>query len=124
MYKVKNKIYADTGRILKYKNKVAYYFEGVDAKDILEVDVTIEDMYIRNNVAIYSGGLLKEVLKSTDYGDLKAKMINKQFSNNDQIAIMLNKDETTEDRVLFEKMQKWRKWSGEVAKKIISLIKK
>lgn len=43
------------------------------------------------------------------------------FSNNDQIAIMLNKDESDEDLFLFNKMQEWRKWASVVAKEVVKL---
>jgi hypothetical protein len=35
---------------------------------------------------------------------------------------MLNKDDSEEDLLLFTKMQEWREWSGEIAKKIHTLI--
>jgi len=33
-------------------------------------------------------------------------MVNKQFTNDDQIAIILNKEDSEEDRLLYDKMQK------------------
>jgi hypothetical protein len=66
---------------------------------------------------------LKDYLSCTEYKDWKKKWINKQFTNDDQIAIMLNKDNSEEDLLLFNKMQEWREWSGIMAKKIIDLLK-
>jgi hypothetical protein len=45
------------------------------------------------------------------------------FPNNDQIAIILNKDDSEEDMLLFNKMQEWRRWSGVVAKQILTVLK-
>ena len=83
MYRVKNKIYADAGCVLKYKNKVAFSFEGVNENDVLETKLNLENIQ-------------------------KSKFVNKQFTNDDQIAIMLNKDDSEEDLLLFDKMQEWR----------------
>lgn len=35
---------------------------------------------------------------------------------------MLNKDNSEEDLLLFNKMQEWREWSGFIAKKIVSVL--
>ena len=120
MYQIKNKIYSDAGKILKYKNKYAYNFRDVDLQDISEIDVYLNDMILKNNIAIYSGGLIRESI-ANDYGTLKSKIIARQFTNDDQIAIILNKDDSEEDLMLFNKMQEWRRWAGVLAKHILSL---
>lgn len=121
MYQIKNKIYADAGYILKYKNKVGFSFEGVDQKDVLETKINLENMQIFGKFVVYSEGF-RDYISCTDYGDWKKKLINKQFTNDDQIAIILNKDDSEEDLLLFNKMQEWRIWSGNVAKRIINLL--
>lgn len=121
MYTVKNKTYADAGYILKYKNKVAFSFEDVDQKDVLETKINLENMQKIGNFVMYPDGY-KDYISCTEFKDWKAKLINKQFTNNDQIAIMLNKDDSDEDLLLFNKMQEWRKWAGVVANKIMSVI--
>ena len=45
-------------------------------------------------------------------------MIKKQYSNDDQIAIMLNAQLSEEDKMYYDKMQEWRKFSGHIAKLI------
>jgi hypothetical protein len=35
---------------------------------------------------------------------------------------MLNKDDSEEDLLLFNKMQEWRAWAGIIAKKIVSVL--
>lgn len=121
MYQIKNKIYADAGYVLKYKNKVAFNFRDVDIKDVSEIVINFDDMFVKNNLIIYSNGLLREIKSCKTYGEWKSKFINKQFTNDDQIAIMLNKDDSEEDRLLYNKMQDWRRWSGELAKKIMEI---
>lgn len=121
MYTIKNKIYADAGYILKYKNKVAFSLEDVDIKDVLETKINLENMQKIGNFVIYSDGL-KEYINCTEFGDWKKKIINKQFTNDAQIAIILNKDDSAEDRLLFDKMQEWRKWASIVANKIMEIM--
>lgn len=121
MYQIKDVIYADAGFILKYKNKIAYNFRDVDIKDVSEIAIDLNDMFIKNNKIVYSNGLLMEIKSCNTYADWKSKIVNKQFTNDDQIAIILNKDDSEEDLLLYNKMQEWRKWAGVVAKKIKNL---
>ena len=122
MYTIKNKTYADAGCILKYKNKVAFSFEDVDQKDVLETKINLENLQKIGNFVVYPDGY-KDYISCTEFGDWKKKWVNKQFTNDDQIAIMLNKDNSEEDLLLFNKMQEWRKWAGIVANKIILTLK-
>ena len=122
MYRLKHKIYADAGKILKYKNGFAYSLGDIDLKDVSEIDVNIDDMHLDGQWIIYSNGLLRELnSKSASYGEWKAKFIGKQFSSDSQIAIMLNKDDSAEDALLYKKMQEWRAWSGKISNKIVKL---
>lgn len=104
MYQIKNKIYADAGCVLKYKNQIAFSFKDVNIKDVLETKIDLENTQKIGKFVVYSNGL-KDLITCTNYGDWKKKIINKQFSNDDQIAIMLNKDDSAEDLLLFNKMQ-------------------
>lgn len=51
-------------------------------------------------------------------GDEKRVIIGQLFSNDDQIAIMLNKDMSEDDAEVYGFMQSWREWVGELVKKI------
>lgn len=121
MYTVKNKTYADAGYVLKYKNKVAFSFEGVDPKDVLETKINLENMQKNGNFVVYSG-FLKDHISCIEYKDWKTKWVNKLFTNDDQIAIILNKDDSEEDLLLFNKMQEWRVWAGVISKEIVQLL--
>ena len=120
MYRVKNKIYADAGCVLKYENKVAFSFEGVDEKGVLETKLNLENIQKIGNFVVYD--CLRDKITTSDFAKLKSKFVNKQFTNDDQIAIMLNKDDSEEDLLLFNKMQEWRVWAGFIAKKIVSVL--
>jgi hypothetical protein len=121
MYKVRNKVYAEAGSILIGKNKRGYSFLG-EVSDFSEKAIRLDDMKVDGQFLVYSDGLIRELYDpSATYEQLKAKYVKRLFSNDDQIAIMLNKDKSAADAELFDKMQEWRDWCGVMAKKVASL---
>lgn len=121
MYKIKNKLYADAGYVLKWKHTISFSFVDVDPAEVNEIKIDLENIK-RNGCFIVYSDTMKELITGTSYKDWKTKWVNKQFPNDDQIAIMLNKDDSEEDLLLFNKMQEWRVWSGKVSKKIVDVI--
>lgn len=121
MYKVRDKVYADAGKILIGKNKRGYSFVGAPS-DFTEADIIISDMRVEGQFLVYSNGMVVEMYdKKATYESLKAKYVKRLFSNDDQIAIMLNKGRSEDDDMLFEKMQEWREWCGVLAKKVLTI---
>lgn len=45
-----------------------------------------------------------------------------RYSNDDQIAIIINRDDSEEGNIKFQQMQAWREWCGKLAKEIIKII--
>lgn len=121
MYKVRNKVYADAGSILIGNKKVGYVFLG-ELKEFSEKAIQLDDMRIEGDFLVYSNGRIRELYNpNMTYEQLKAKYVKRLFSNDDQIAIMLNKDRSAEDAEIFNKMQEYRDWCGTLAKKVMSL---
>ena len=121
MYKVRDKVYADAGKILIGENKRGYSFVG-DLSDFTEADIIISDMRVEGQFLVYSNGMVVEMYdKKATYESLKAKYVKRLFNNDDQIAIMLNKGRSEDDDMLFEKMQEWREWCGVLAKKVLTI---
>ncbi len=121
MYKVRNKVYAEAGSILIGKNKRGYSFLG-ELNEFSEKAIRLDDMKVDGQFLVYSDGLIRELYDpNATYEQLKAKYVKRLFSNDDQIAIMLNKDKSAADAELFDKMQEWRDWAGTLAKKIVAL---
>lgn len=73
------------------------------------------------SVEVMWGGTSRVYRKFT-YAALKAEMVKRRYSVDDQIAVMLNRDDDAESALAYEKMQAWREWSGRVAKAIIEKI--
>lgn len=121
MYKIRNKVYAEAGNLLKGTNKIGYTFKG-ELIDFTEEEITLDDMVIDGNFVIYNNGKLRESYSpSTTYEQYKARFVKKLFSNDDQIAIILNQHQSEDDMKIYNKMQEWRDWCSLVAKKIINL---
>lgn len=51
-----------------------------------------------------------------EYAAVKERIIKSRYSNDEQIAIMLNKDIGREGSVYYQKMQEWREFATEVAR--------
>lgn len=121
MYKVRDKVYADAGKILIGSNKIGYVFSG-ELSEFREEDIIISDMRVDGQFLVYSNGMIVEMYdRNATYEKQKSKYVKRLFSNDDQIAIMLNKGRSEEDDMLFEKMQEWREWCGKLAKKVIAI---
>lgn len=61
---------------------------------------------------------VKFYFSKSDYATVKTEMVKKRYSNDDQIAIMLNVQLSEEDKMYYDKMQEWREFSGYIAKSI------
>lgn len=123
MYKIGNWIFTDAGCYLKRGSSIAYFFED-NGEEIQEMTATIDDMKRVGNLLLWSDGCLAQrVIPNGVYADYKKAIIQKKYNNDDQIAIMLNKDSGEEvDLMAYRKMQEWREWSSLVARKIISTL--
>ena len=125
MYKIGNYTFADAGYHLKRGGSIAYFFED-NGQEIQEVKTGIEDMHIVSSLILWSNNKIgQRIVKNGGYGDYKKAIIQKKYSNDDQIAIMLNKDSgLEEDLFAYQKMQEWREWASVVAKKIMEVLSK
>ena len=122
MYKVREKVYADAGKILIGQNRRGYVFNG-ELSEFSEEDIIIDDMRIEGKFLVYSNGMIRELYDpNATYESLKAKYVKMHYSNDDQIAIMLNQGRSEEDNMVYDKMQEWREWCGVLAKKVISIM--
>lgn len=74
----------------------------------VELELTAEKAPY-NTVVI--GGVFS--IKQTDH--IKKDLITKLWSNDDQIAIMLNRDNGPEYESVYQFMQRWRMWAGQIA---------
>ncbi len=78
-----------------------------------EVDINTDKVSLIGDFAIIDN---KICVKGMNYKELKTNLIKKLFSNDDQIAIILNNEKT-----MLNYMNGWREWIGNVCHKIIEL---
>lgn len=125
MYKLKNIVYADGSKILTSGNFKGYHKEG-NLEDFEEVTIDLSTIVIVDNIIKFNNGFVEIYLlehrKNLDYAGWKKEIISWLFNNDDQIAIILNKDNSEEDLLRFNKMQEWREWAGQLANKILEML--
>lgn len=123
MYKIGNYNFADAGYYLKRGSSIAYFFED-NGEETQEIKAIVDDMHKVGPIILWSeDNLAQKIIKNGVYADYKKAIIQKKYSNDDQIAIMLNKDSGLEEDLLaYDKMQEWREWASIVAKKILEVL--
>lgn len=125
MYKVKNIVYSDGGKLL-ISDKFKGYSHVGNLEDFIEIEINLNLATIENNIITFDDLApiyINETNSKYSYGDWKAHIIKTRYSNDDQIAIMLNKDSGDEEDILrYNKMQEWREWSSQLAHKILEIL--
>lgn len=115
MYQKYGIVYADAYNYIRHKTKnIRGLAVPGDMEDFEELPIDM-DTLIRGEDYILLNGFIKISIPSFTHKDIKTKIIESRYSNNDQIAIMLNNDEDSMD-----KMQKWRNFADDISKKIVS----
>ena len=118
MFTKGNKVYSDAGKYLISKDRrtIAFNITGsIDDYDEEEINSPL-DIEIKDGLIYYQNRKLICAPEKLDYASIKTKMIKSRYSNDDQLALMLNKDNSEEDKMYYDKMQEWREFSGHIAK--------
>lgn len=107
MFTISNKTYASAGNLLKKDNWVGFSCKTSD--NIIEIPINTDDITVKNNMFVWNNGKIQlPVISNGTYGEYKKRLINKIFSNDDQIALILNKEFDEDSSNAFNEMQKWR----------------
>ena len=119
MFIKNNTIFSEAGKYLSAQNFLGFKVSDSDDSKYTEKD--FEEPKVSGQFLIIGEirTLLSEII---NYENLKKKFIEWHYSNDDQIAIILNKDNSDEDKVCYDKMQEWRTWAGDLAKKVLKLL--
>ena len=118
MYVKGNTVYADAYKYLKHKerNIVALSIKGnPDDYEEVSMDMPLE-VKVNGNMISWNKGMFMKNVSDLSYEGIKSTIIKSRYSNDDQIAIMLNKDESEEKRMYFDKMQQWREFAAGLTK--------
>lgn len=120
MYIKGNILYADVYKYLRHKSGkiVALSIKGsADDFEEVEMDMPVQ-VVIKGKLVTWNNGLLACYPEKMTYESIKTKIIKSRYSNDDQLAIMLNKDKSNEDATYYQKMQDWRSFAAKIAKAI------
>jgi hypothetical protein len=118
MYVKGNTVYADAYKYLKHKerNIVALSIKGnPDDYEEVSMDMPLE-VKVNGNMISWNKGMFMKNVSGLSYEGIKSTIIKSRYSYDDQIAIMLNKDESEEKRMHFDKMQQWREFAAGLTK--------
>jgi hypothetical protein len=118
MYKDKGLVYADAFRYLHYKkgNIVGFAIPG-NIEDFEEKVVTLSDLNVKNNMILFNRDLLGVIPEKLTHSEIKKKIIKSRYTNDDQIAVMLNNNSEE-----YTRMQKWREFATAVADKFDEVV--
>lgn len=119
MYKIRNIVYADTGKVIKSATYQGYQCEG-NLEDFEELTIDLNSGSIHDGLIWFDNAVMQ--LRKLDYVGWKTHIVKIRYSNDDQIAIILNKDNSEEDLLRYNKMQEWRVWAGQLANKILEML--
>lgn len=119
MFTIKGITYAEAGKVLVGKSKIGYQFPS---GEFVEKDINLNDIQLLPNGFIKCNEVFWKNLNSKNYADWKKYFISRRYSNDDQIAIILNKDNSDEDLLRYNKMQEWRNWASLASKAILEKI--
>lgn len=117
MYKKDGVVYADAYKYLKHKMEsvIGFAVHG-EAEDFEEAEVDMNTLKVDDDTVTLNG-TLKIGISEWNHKAIKLKIVASRYSNDDQIAIILNGDE-----VAMQRMQKWREFADEVAQRTLSNV--
>lgn len=124
MYVKGDTVYADAYKYLRHKNRniIALSVKG-KSEDYEELSMNDPlDVEIVDKMLFFNNRMFANCPKSLSKDVIKTSIIKSRYSNDDQIAIMLNKDESEEGAMYFKKMQEWREFAAKIAESCLDQI--
>lgn len=125
MFTKGNTVYADTYKYLLHKSKniIALSIKG-NANDYeeLEMDHPL-DVEVSGDMIFWNRRMFANIPDALTREAIKTSIIKSRYSNDDQLAILLNKDEDEKGAMYYQKMQEWREFASEVSKIVINAYK-
>lgn len=122
MYIQKGMVYSDPYKYLvnKGKNMIAYS-ASANEEGWTEVEMETPIRFKKtDNLYTWNNDSLAVFIEKLDYNYIKTLFIKQRYSNDDQIAIIINKDSgNKEDIDAYNKMQEWRDYASYMSKELI-----
>lgn len=135
MFTKNDKIYADAFKYLynSKMNAVALVADNTDGWQELPLDTNLnielealkdEKGNVTGYRAYFANRLFIMHLTALDYASVKAAVVQRRYSMNDQMAIILNREESVDRQIEYLKMQEWREFAATFAKEIQNIAVK
>lgn len=123
MFAKGKKVYAEVGNYLRHKTKSVIGFTIVgDIEDFDEYPLNNPlDIVLEQDKFFFNSRMFVCRPSTMDYVGIKTKLITSRYSNDDQMALILNNGMSEDDTMLFNKMQEWRSFAGDIARSVVSL---
>lgn len=122
MYEKNGRVYADPYKYLKRRGTVAMEVSVTDKEgwEELAMKRPLEIKISRKGEEAVVNGLFLLRICGKDYGEVKREIIKMRYTNDDQMAIILNREDSEEDELSYCRMQLWREFAAEVARAVIN----
>lgn len=113
-------VYADAYKYLRHKteNIIALSVKGsADNYDELPMNEPF-DVEIVGSMVFWHNRNFANILADLTKDSVKTSIIKSRYNNDDQLAILLNKDEDEKGVMYYRKMQEWREFAACVAQMV------
>lgn len=128
-----NIIYSDAFKYLYNTRINAVAFQFTESHDWeerplpddfdIELQKDVQDGETIGHKAFFCNHLFVATLPiELTYASVKTAIIQKRYSMDDQMAIMLNKDNSEDTLMYYNKMQEWRDFAAFFARKIVAMM--
>ena len=102
----------------KERNIIALSVKG-SADDYEELSMNEPlDVIVSANMVFWNNRMFANHPSELNKEGVKTSIIKSRYSNDDQLAIMLNKDNDKTAAMYFQKMQEWREFASFIARSI------
>lgn len=123
MIKYGNKMISDPGKYLKCSNgRVGYKLDYEESLSYEEIELT-DAVIKRPDGSVSYGGVFNFKIADFSKKWLKSYFVKRAFDIDDQMAIMLNKDDSEKDAEVYDFMQSWREWSSRISDLIMEQLR-
>ncbi len=122
MYIQKDIVYSDPYKYLVNKGKnIISYSAPANEEGWVEVEMETPIKFKKiGNLYTWENDSLAVLVEKLDYNTIKTLFIKQRYTNDDQIAIMINKDSgDPEDIDAYKRMQAWRNYAAHISKALI-----
>lgn len=119
-----NMVYADAYKYLKHKteNQIALKAIGKET-DFEELSMNSPlDVKSEGNLILWNDRKFACIPQTFDKDGVKTAIVKCHYNNDDQIAIMLNKEDGEEGAMYYQKMQEWRAFASYIAKEVFKQL--